>query len=746
MQEIKKLLKPTSSVHVEPLELKESFLNLGARFASQPGTAVLLSGSELDCSRYNILATWPWLQISGQSQEMNLSVIDDRIKFQADPFETLKTILDSCRLEDFTPSLPVGAGLFGYLAYDLKDQLENLPRTSIDDLSLPHLYFFSPSIIIVQDRLAGQTRLCIPIQKDQGEQYIKYIRQEFFSALDKQNTDSQFLGNQGLFESNFTQSAYEQAIERIREYIASGHVYQVNMSQRFSTDFEGDSYQLFSNLFQRNPAPFFAYIQAGDHQIISTSPERFLSRNSLEVETRPIKGTRPRGKTSEEDQNNKLELLHSKKDDAELSMIVDLLRNDLGKVCQAGSVRVSEHKKLEEYQNVFHLVSIVKGRLAGGKDTVDLLRATFPGGSITGCPKVRAMEIIDELEPSRRHVYTGSIGYLSFHDTLDLSIAIRTITIHKGQYIFSVGGGVVYDSDPAAEFEETMHKGQTMLSVLNSPLQSLKDPKQVWINGRFEAEDKAKISIFDLGLQYGYGFFETIRADKGKPEFLAEHIERFSKAWKHFFSLAPPDLSWSEIIRLLLERNDLLEGTAAVKILATKGQPGKKPAHPTIAITAKPYTHRLAHSQKTGLKLLTYPEPRQTPLAEHKTLNYLYYYLAGTWAKQNGADEALILNPDGTISETNTGNLIFIQDQKAIIPSSEHVLPGVMQDKVLQILSSLGYYLERQNFKMQDLYKAKYAILTNSLLGAVPIIAVDNIPFPATTNLTNHINNINIRT
>jgi para-aminobenzoate synthetase component 1 len=200
----------------------------------------------------------------------------------------------------------------------------------------------------------------------------------------------------------------------------------------------------------------------------------------------------------------------SKKDDAELSMIVDLLRNDIGKVCKAGSVRVAEHKRLEAYQNVFHLVSIVEGRLEEGRDAIDLLRATFPGGSITGCPKIRTMEIIDELEPNRRHIYTGSIGYISFHNTMDLSIAIRTATVYNGKIFFSVGGGIVFDSDPHDEFEETIHKGRTLMEVFKGKEEKSTEQNYVWINGTLEPLDQASIPVWDQGFQYGFGFFETI--------------------------------------------------------------------------------------------------------------------------------------------------------------------------------------------------------------------------------------------
>ncbi|MGC2434689.1 MAG: anthranilate synthase component I family protein, partial [Desulfobaccales bacterium] len=226
----------------------------------------------------------------------------------------------------------------------------------------------------------------------------------------------------------------------------------------------------FRRLFQLNPAPFYAFLNCGDFRVLSTSMERFLCRRGDYLETRPIKGTRPRGATAGEDAALRRELEDSPKDDAELSMIVDLLRNDLGKVCEPRTVRVAEHKRLEAYQNVYHLVSIITGRLRPGVTAAEILRATFPGGSITGCPKIRAMEIIDELEPCVRQAYCGAIGYLGLHRNLDLNVAIRTAVIHGGQAHFAVGGGVVYDSREEDEYEETLHKGRTLFRLIEQDL------------------------------------------------------------------------------------------------------------------------------------------------------------------------------------------------------------------------------------------------------------------------------------
>ncbi|MBW2180249.1 MAG: aminodeoxychorismate synthase component I, partial [Deltaproteobacteria bacterium] len=501
-----------------------------------PGTVLLASGGSLDCARYHILAIKPWLAFSGRNNTFKITMDDQTVNVQKHPFEILRKLLNIYTINNQMPihpdmEIPVQAGLFGYFSYDLKDCLEELPRTSVDDLLLPHICLFAPSIIIIHDRIAATTTLNIPVREtahghDNLKKNLSFIQK---SLSKKPNVSTPYKGSGDGFCSNFTKPKYLNAVEQIKEYIRSGHIYQANLSQRFRMDFSGDSFNLFKTLFQNNPAPFFSYIYAGDHQIISTSPERFLYRQGERVETRPIKGTRPRGKTHSEDEALGRELQQSKKDDAELSMIVDLLRNDFGKVCKAGTVRVSKHKMLEAYKNVFHLVSIVEGVLADENDSSDLIRACFPGGSITGCPKIRSMEIIDELEPSRRHIYTGAIGYISFHNTMDLSIAIRTATVYNEKIIFSVGGGIVFDSDPNDEFDETLHKGQTLMKAFTGKDQKANKINYVWINGSLENLDQAVIPVSDMGFLYGYGFFETIRVNKGLAKHLKAHIERFNK-------------------------------------------------------------------------------------------------------------------------------------------------------------------------------------------------------------------------
>jgi len=746
MDEIKKLAGQITGIHTESISMSEPFIDFSARFASMPGTTVLMSGGDLDSARYHILGAKPWLVFSGLGRNMTITVENQTFGFKADPFDTLRMILKAFNLNDLDLNQsnlpkPVYAGLFGYLAYDLKDCLEKLPRTSIDRLCLPHIYFIAPSIIVVHDKANDTTRLCIPERKFAGKNNLENDLAEFKRIIsDRPPKHGSFSGDAGGFKSNFTKAGYMDAIKKIREYIAAGDIYQVNMSQRFEMDVEGDTFSLFKSLYKNNPAPFFAYIHAGNHHIVSTSPERFLLQTGQKVETRPIKGTRPRGKTPVEDKKLGLELKQSKKDDAELSMIVDLLRNDIGKVCRVGSVRVMEHKRLEAYQNVYHLVSIVEGRLDQDCDSVDLLKATFPGGSITGCPKIRTMEIIDELEPCPRHIYTGSIGYISFHDTMDLSIAIRTATICNGKIMFSVGGGIVFDSDPLDEYEETIHKGRTLMEVFKGKEKKAAKKDYVWINGALELLDQASIPVTDQGFQYGYGFFETIRVDKGNPGHLNEHINRFNHTWEHLFAEKPPDLTWDEIINQVIVQNRLLDETAAVKMIATRGNREAPPFNHTLLVFARPYTHRLAEKKAQGLNLAVYPHPRQTPLADHKTLNYLYYFLAGKLAKARNADEALILNPDKTVSETNTANILLVKNNTVIKPVSLHVLPGIMDSAVCKLLAGWGFKIESRRLFLEDLFAFDEIMITNSLIGAIPVLSIDGKKLPEPSDLWQKIN------
>jgi para-aminobenzoate synthetase component 1 len=450
-------------LEVKPFAPPAGVNDLAAVFAPlrrQPYAMLLLSGGELDCAGYSLMGWDPYLVLRSKGRRVEVSRGGEEQVYEADPFQVLAEVLGSLELPGPSPLPPCAAGGLGFLAYDLKNQLERLPTTAVDDLGLPEMVWAFPRKMLVHDRRAGQFwQINVTYEDANGRRQAEVPEMPPFD-------DSLGFYQVGPLHSNFTREAYLQAVGRIREYIRQGDVYQVNLSQRFSFHFQGEAYRLFLRLFALNPAPFYAFLNCRDFVILSTSMERFLYRREDYLETRPIKGTRPRGQNPAEDAACRRELEESLKDDAELSMIVDLLRNDLGKVCQARTVKVKEHKRLEAYQNVYHLVSIVTGQLRPECSHVDILKATFPGGSITGCPKIRSMEIIDELEPHVRHVYTGAIGYLGLHRNLDLNVAIRTAIISQGLAHFSVGGGVVYDSDEVAEYDETLHKGRTLFGVI----------------------------------------------------------------------------------------------------------------------------------------------------------------------------------------------------------------------------------------------------------------------------------------
>ena len=700
-------------------------MDLAVQAADTCGTVALMSGGESDSARFHLLAAKPWLTVKAHGREIFLSAGKASAVFEADPFDALERLLGYFAITPKNDHLPVTSGLFGYFSYDLKDFIEKLPRTAVNDLSLPHLCLYAPSVIVIYDRQEKLTWQCIP--EINGRPAASSRELSKGADAGRRKIELSFAST-GDLHAGMLKPAYLEAVAAIKEYIVSGHIYQANLAQRFETDFHGSPFGFFKTLFEAAPAPFYAYIHAGDHHIVSTSPERFVRQAGKHVETRPIKGTRPRGRTAHEDQAMRKALVESAKDEAELSMIVDLLRNDFGRVCRAESVLVAEHKRVEAYVNVFHLISIVTGELRDDMKTVDLIKAVFPGGSITGCPRIRAMEIIDELEPCQRHIYTGAIGYISFHQTMDLSIAIRTATITGEKLIFSVGGGIVHDSDAEDEYQETLHKGGSLITALAAENQKQPAKTHVWRNGRLEPLDAAAVPISDLGLQYGFGFFETIRVADGRPEFLTEHVRRFNHAWKQLFQTPVPDVTWADIISRVIRKNRLSETTAAVKLMATRGTRSHPPYDHQLVVTARPYVRRPSIAENGGLSLAAYPYPRQTPLADFKTMNYLYYYLAGKWAAANGADEALIMNPDGSVSETNTANILVIKGETVCCPISFHVLEGVMQKQVRDGFAQMGYVIKDQPVYPADLLSADTLILTNSLIGAVPGTALDGKP------------------
>jgi para-aminobenzoate synthetase component 1 len=434
--------------------------------------------------RYSFLMADPfeWLWARGSRTYVSGEA---RPREPADPFAVLAERLGRFRREQLPGLPPFQGGAAGLLGYDLCRHLERLPRPRQDEFQVPDLaiglYDWVVAFDHVQDRAwlisTGFPEPDPAAQRRRAERRGQAVLQQLQAVPGPVSSVTvappEYLAEQWPVEgiagltSNFSRTGYLNAVRRVIDYIAAGDCFQVNLAQRLLYPADGRPLDLYRRLRQRNPATFAGYLDLGSFQIASASPERFLRVENGDVETRPIKGTRPRGTTPAEDERRRSELLESAKDRAENIMIVDLLRNDLGRVCRYGSVRVPAVCRLESYPYVHHLVSEVRGRLRPELGPVDLLRAAFPGGSVTGAPKIRAMEIIAKLEPTARGPYCGSLGYIGFDGSLDTNILIRTFTVGRGWIQFPVGGGIVADSEPEREYEETWHKAAGLLRALH---------------------------------------------------------------------------------------------------------------------------------------------------------------------------------------------------------------------------------------------------------------------------------------
>jgi para-aminobenzoate synthetase component 1 len=471
---------------IEEISTPFSAAEVFSLFHREPFAFFLDSGMDpAKLGRYSFIGRDPFLVLKSRGEELTLLSAGQEERRTGNPFRALGELLERYILELGGAPTPLAGGVVGYLSYDLCHFIERVPAKAIDDLQLPECCLGFYDVVITFDHLEQRTYIASSGFPEQDEdqrvkrarerlEQVKAALEKHRRGLSRQSAPSKeskrSLPNEisgTALRSNFTHDDYIRAVETAREYITSGEIYQVNLSQRFEGGLTTPPYDLYRRLRSINPAPFAAYLNCDEVTVLSASPERFLKLDGDRVETRPMKGTRPRGRSAAEDTALAAELQASIKDRAENVMIVDLERNDLGKVCRIGTVNVSELCTLEKYATVFQLTSSVEGRLGEGKNRIDLLEACFPGGSITGAPKIRAMEIIDELEPTRRSVYTGSIGYLSFSGQMDLNIVIRTILVKNDRVYLQVGGGIVYDSEPEAEYQETLHKAKALFQALN---------------------------------------------------------------------------------------------------------------------------------------------------------------------------------------------------------------------------------------------------------------------------------------
>lgn len=446
---------------------------LVAALGAGPGV-VLLRSDYFDSpqARYSFVAVRPFLVFESFGSRCSTTLPGEAAhEFYGNPWHALDALMARYELlDEMDLPFPIG-GCFGFWGYGLKNFVEpKLPRRAIDDLDLPDCWAgFYSSLVVFDHRLGRAWIVASGLSSDGSRTQARAEEEaERWQALlgAEPGLAEEAPARAGEAESNLRKEDFLQLVRRAQEYIRLGHIYQVNLSHRLSAAWDGGGWGLFLRLKEASPAPFSAFIDCGAFQLASSSPEMFLRISGAHVRTRPIKGTRPRDSEPARDAQLSYELQTSAKEIAELVMITDLLRNDLGRFCEHGTVQVPDLLRLEKYPQVQHLVSTVEGRLRGGVTHFAAFASSFPGGSITGAPKIRAMEVIDELEAIARGPYTGALGYLGFNRESQLSIVIRTAVCKGGQAHFNVGAGIVADSNPEAEWAETLAKARGFFEAL----------------------------------------------------------------------------------------------------------------------------------------------------------------------------------------------------------------------------------------------------------------------------------------
>jgi para-aminobenzoate synthetase component 1 len=457
-----------------PLKYDTNSANLFARLSHQPWAMFLDSGQPVSqYGRYDILVADPFVTICTIETEVEtyteVTQNGQKTISLEDPFAILDAAL--APFKSATGGLPFSGGAVGYFGYDLARQLEHLPSLAKKNTAIPHMKVgIYDWAVVVDHREKTAFLVSNGFQQSTHDKWTSLCA--LFDAPAETVSNTAFELTTPV-TSNMDFDQYAQSFNSIKQYITEGDCYQVNLAQRFSAQARGNSWIAYNKLREISPAPFMSYMNFGNLQVLSGSPERFLQVTGSHVETRPIKGTRPRSGDAAQDEQYAKDLQNSIKDKAENLMIVDLLRNDISKNCEIGSVRADKLFQLQSFANVHHLVSFVTGKLQQGKTAIDLLRGCFPGGSITGAPKLRAMQIIEELEPHRRGVYCGAIGYIGFDGNMDTNIAIRTAVYsahdeHSGEISFYAGGGIVADSELEKEYAETLDKASSMLKTMQS--------------------------------------------------------------------------------------------------------------------------------------------------------------------------------------------------------------------------------------------------------------------------------------
>lgn len=454
------------------------------RIASQPGSFLLESvegGERL--ARYSFLGSQPYsiLRCAGQTATLTEDGRTTRISFVpgTDALHVIQSLLARYRFVD-TPGLPrFCGGAVGYLAYDIVRHFEKLPEIAANDLNVPDACFLFTDTLLIFDHVRHRVKVLgvARVGEDAASAYDR-VTERIEALIARLRAPVGIKAPHRCegplqIHANMDQSSYEAAVRTCKEYIMAGDAFQIVPSLRLSFPLDVHPFEVYRAIRSLNPSPYMYYLDLGDQQVVGTSPEILVTAEKGQARVRPIAGTRPRGSTEEEDARLAAELLADEKERAEHIMLVDLGRNDLGRVCEYGSVSVDELMVVERYSHVMHIVSNVTGKIASGRNVFDVTRACFPAGTLTGAPKVRAMEIIEELEPTRRGLYGGAVGYYSFSGDMDFAIAIRTMLVQNGTGYVQAGAGIVADSVPEAEYRECMNKARALIAAVEMARQGL---------------------------------------------------------------------------------------------------------------------------------------------------------------------------------------------------------------------------------------------------------------------------------
>ncbi|HDX9580229.1 TPA: anthranilate synthase component I [Bacillus pseudomycoides] len=428
------------------------------KFLSQnkPHHIILESGRG---GRYSIVGLDPVAIVRGKDKTLHIWENGEGTIEKGNPLHLMQKYMEQWKTEHNDAYPPFQGGAIGYFSYDCIRYIEKIPSIAEDDVNVPDIFFLLFDDVVVYDQKEQMLWIITHYTNDekQAKQHLSELKELWLQ--DVPEVTMNFIRPETNKEAvSFTETGFVAAVEQIQDYISAGDVFQVNLSTRQEKTLQTHPLEIYTKLREINPSPYMGYLELGDFQIVSASPELLIKKQGIEVSTRPIAGTRSRGKDEQEDQLLAKELIENEKECAEHVMLVDLERNDLGRVCEYGTVEVDEFMVIEKYSHVMHIVSNVRGELQQGKDAFDGVKAVFPGGTITGAPKIRTMEIIEELEPVRRGIYTGSIGWIGYSGDMELNIVIRTLLAKDGQAYVQAGAGIVIDSNPKNEYKESLKK------------------------------------------------------------------------------------------------------------------------------------------------------------------------------------------------------------------------------------------------------------------------------------------------